>query len=114
FLKRMPRSVLQSNWYYGNNFDLDTMRKERLTYVGAYELLDKAGFDQVPTGSNIGNDVNFVDTVKFCDTHCSPERIKGYMIAPWARTFASHEEKAIDAAAQIADAIKVHRRSVKG
>ena len=23
FLKRMPKSVLQSNWYYGRNFDLN-------------------------------------------------------------------------------------------
>lgn len=113
FLKRMPRSVLQSNWYYGNTFDLDTMRKERRTYVGAYEVLEKAGFDQVPTGSNIGNDVNFGDTVKFCDAVCSPERLKGYMIAPWARTFASHEEKAIEAAEQIAAAIKARGQSLK-
>jgi hypothetical protein len=54
FLKRMPKFVLQSNWYYGEAFD-----PEKDKMVKAYLDLDKAGFDQIPTGSNWSNNVNF-------------------------------------------------------
>jgi hypothetical protein len=105
FLKRMPKSVLQSNWYYGAKFNPAEMG-DRGRHVEAYEWLDKAGFDQVPTGSNFSCDVNFAGTVKFCDEKCDAGRLKGYMMAPWTRTFAIHEEKSMQAIAQMAEVIK--------
>ena len=105
FLNRMPKSVLQSNWYYGEKFNPAEMG-ERSKLVEAYEWLDKAGFDQVPTGSNWRCDTNFADTVKFCDARCRKELLKGYMMAPWTRTFAIHEAKAQEAIAQMAAVIK--------
>ena len=41
----MPKSVLQSNWYYGAEFS------EKIGYVKAYLDLEEYGYDQVPTGS---------------------------------------------------------------
>ena len=74
FLSRMPKSVLQSNWYYSSSFDFDELKargKEKyITYVKAYEDLDKAGFDQVPTGSNWSHDDNFAGTVAHCRKVC--------------------------------------------
>ena len=105
FLKRMPKSVLQSNWYYGKAFDPAKMG-DRAFRVTTYDLLDQAGFEQVPTGSNFSCDENFAGTVKYCDAHCRPELLKGYMMAPWTRTFAIHEEKSMQAIAQMAEAIK--------
>jgi hypothetical protein len=106
FLKRMPKSVLQSNWYYGAGFN--TVRKDGKPnhYVAAYEWLDKAGFEQVPTGSNWSCDVNFSGTIKFCDENCDKKLIKGYMMAPWTRTFKIHEEKSLQAIDQLGAAIK--------
>ncbi len=104
FLNRMPKSVLQSNWYYGAEFD--TSKMKNAYRVDTYDVLDKAGFDQVPTGSNFSCDTNFAGTVKYCDAHCNPERLKGYMMAPWTRTFAIHEEKSNEAIAQMAEVIK--------
>ena len=106
FMKRMPKSVLQSNWYYGAEFDVSKLKESRRPYVEAYEWLDKAGFDQVPTGSNWSCDTNFADTVKFCDAKCQKDLIKGYMMAPWTRTFAIHEEKSMQAIAQMGDVIR--------
>ena len=106
FMKRMPKSVLQSNWYYGADFDVSKMKEGRRPYVQTYEDLDKAGFDQVPTGSNWSCDSNFGDTIKFCDSKCSKDLIKGYMMAPWTRTFAIHEAKSLEAIALMAAAIK--------
>ena len=105
FLNRMPKSVLQSNWYYGAKFNPAEMG-DRGKYVAAYEWLDKAGFEQVPTGSNFSCDTNFAGTVKFCDEKCHKELLKGYMMAPWTRTFAIHEEKSNEAIAQMAEVIK--------
>ena len=104
FLNRMPKSVLQSNWYYGPEFD--TSKMKNAYRVDTYDVLDKAGFDQVPTGSNFSCDTNFAGTVKYCDVHCSKDKLKGYMMAPWTRTFAIHEEKSMEAVAQMAEAIK--------
>ena len=104
FLNRMPKSVLQSNWYYGAEFDTSKMKNP--SRVDTYDVLDKAGFDQVPTGSNFSCDTNFAGTVKDCDAHCRPEFLKGYMMAPWTRTFAIHEAKSHEAIAQMAEVIK--------
>ena len=106
FISRMPKSVLQSNWYYGASFNNVRKDGKPNAYVAAYEWLDKAGFDQIPTGSNWACDVNFEGTVKFCDKVCDKKLLKGYMMAPWTRTFAIHEEKSMQAVAQMDAVIK--------
>jgi len=109
FIKRMPRGVLQSNWYYGAEFDVANMKESCRHYVQMYEDLDKAGFDQVPTGSNWSCDTNFDGLVKFCDAHCSKERIKGYMMAPWLATLEKYEAKTLEAVEQMSAAIKARK-----
>jgi len=104
FLKRMPKSVLQSNWYYGKSFDVAKLGGSS-AYVEAYDWLDKAGFDQVPTGSNFSCDTNFAGTVAYCDAHCDAHRLKGYMMAPWTRTFRIHHDKSAAAVDQLAAVI---------
>jgi len=106
FMKRMPKSVLQSNWYYDAEFDISKLKESGRTYLQTYEELDKAGFEQVPTGSNWSCDTNFAGLVRFCDAKCHPSLLKGYMMAPWTRTFAIHEEKSMQAIAQMADVIR--------
>jgi len=101
FLKRMPKSVLQSNWYYGSSFE-PTKQKE----VQAYVDLDKAGFDQVPTGSNWSNDVNFGETVKFCKKNLHPGNLKGFLMAPWFFTLKAWENKNLQAIAQVETALR--------
>lgn len=100
FLNRMPKSVLQSNWYYGASFDAAKQK-----YVQAYIDLDKAGFDQVPTGSNWSSDVNFKGTVEFCKKNLASERLKGYLMAPWFFTLPEWKEKNLQAIAQVAEVI---------
>lgn len=104
FLEKMPKSVLQSNWYYGTDFhkypDKFT-EKEEFTKkrIKTYIELDKAGFDQVPTGSNWSLAENFGQTVDFCKKHTSPERLKGFMQTPWVGTlevFRKQHMEAID------------------
>ena len=110
FYKRMPKSVMQSNWYYGRDFDIEKMKaagnEQRAAYVKAYEDLDKAGFDQVPAGSNWSCDENFAGTVKYCRKVCSPGRLKGFMMAPWFFTLPEWEKKNLEAINLVGDVIK--------
>lgn len=100
FLARMPKSVLQSNWYYSMEFDFAPENKSsNRTYVETFDVLDKAGFDQVPTGSNWSNDQNFPKLVEYCQKVISPERLKGFMQTGWhhtERTSLEHMTRAIE------------------
>ena len=96
----MPKSVLQSNWYYGASFEAAKQK-----HVQAYIDLDKAGFDQVPTGSNWSTDLNFKGTVDFCKKNLAPERLKGFLMAPWFFTLPEWKEKNLQAIAQVAEVI---------
>jgi hypothetical protein len=97
FFKNMDKNVLQSNWYYGDKFNKD------VKYVKAYHDLDEKGYDQVPTGSNWSNDVNFEKTVEYCSKAITEERLKGFLMAPWKPTLEEcrdHHMAAIDQVAR--------------
>ena len=93
FLKRMPKSVMQSNWYYRQWFDLETIPKERRVHLESFLTLDKAGFDQIPCGSNWACDENIAGVVRFCRKHIAPERLKGFLMTTWGATMPSCEAK---------------------
>ena len=100
FVARMPRNVLQSNWYYGETFD---DRKE----VKAYDLLEEARFDQIPTFSNWETQQNVYNTVRYCRDKIAPERMKGFIHAPWRPTLTEVRERHVDAIDNIAQARKL-------
>ena len=97
FYERCPKSVLMSNWYYDEcygGFELaenKTWDNKRLK--GFYDL-EKAGFEQVPCGTNwagwkraklkVGADDVMRKLVKLCRRDISPKNLKGFMMAPWA------------------------------
>ncbi len=92
FCRRMPKTVLQSNWYYLGDFD---PAKSSLLYpmVHAYDWLEEAGYDQVPCVSNVGywhlqtyNNPKL--TIDYCRTvaKVAPLRFKGLLAAPWQLT----------------------------
>ena len=98
FIEKMPKSVLQSNWYYGEEFEDDA------TYVNAYLVLEEHGYDQVPTGSNWSNPVNFGKTVAYCGERIKPPRLKGFLQAPWHPTLEECRDHHLAAIQQIAHA----------
>lgn len=99
FWKRMPKSVLQSNWYYGDSFS------RKLHYVKAYLDLEAHGYDQVPTGSNWRWDFNFERTVRYGLRNIAPKRLKGFMQCSWRPTLPDYRQHHLDAVAQAAKAI---------
>jgi hypothetical protein len=104
FWEKMPHSVLQSNWYYGGAFGPDV--KE----VRAYLDLDTNGFDQIPTLSNWTTPDNIPGTVRFCREHLSPERLKGFLLAPWRPTLEACRDRHLDALDRFAEVIAEVKR----
>ena len=109
FYRRMPRSVLQSNWYYGVNFtgkdeppDMKDAEKRRLEY---YEDFARAGFGQVPCGSNWYHDGNFPALARFCREHIPASSLRGMLMAPWFKTLPENRAKLLSSAREMAQAI---------
>jgi len=93
FLSRMPKSVMQSNWYYRQWFDFETIPKERRVHLESFLTLEKAGFDQIPCGSNWACEENIAGLVRFCRKNIAPERLRGFLMTTWGPTLPSCEAK---------------------
>ena len=109
FFSRMPKSVMQSNWHYDGEFDFAKISKSRAARIRMYEDFDKAGFDQIPTGSNWSCDTNFASTVKYCRSVCSPEHLKGFLMTTWHFTLPQWQNKNLEAIDQVGAAIAAHQ-----
>lgn len=103
YAQRTNKRALQTNWYYWKDVKTvepevleETEKNMKLSNYGpgqnhAAELrgfltLDKAGFDQIPCGSNWNNPHNMMDIAEFSFKHISPERLKGFLTMTWAPT----------------------------
>jgi len=85
FLSKMPKSVLQSNWYYKRDVFNPTSEKDILR-MRCFDILDEHGFDQVPTGSNYREFPNMKLLGEYSVEHIAEERLLGLMQAPWYPT----------------------------
>ena len=86
FIEKMPKSVLQSNWYY-NVFKEWPTDHWHYKAINAYELLDKHGYEQMPCSSfTEGISANIYQTLAHCQKVIAPERLAGYLVAPWLHT----------------------------
>jgi hypothetical protein len=100
FKEKMPKSIVQSNWYYHKSFS------KKLKAVSSYIELENQGFDQVPTGSNYSTPENFAKTVAFCKKHISPEHLLGFMQTTWKPTMNEWRAIHIDAVDQVGRVIE--------
>jgi len=107
FLKQMPKSVLQSNWYYGETFP------DAKGYVRWYDELDQHGYDQVPTGSNWSSPKNFGLLVEYCQKAIAPSRLKGFLQTPWLPTLEEFRQKHFEAIDQVAVAMAACAKETK-
>ena len=87
FVKNMPKSVLQSNWFYGLFADYPAEHPDAKA-IATYELLDKHGFEQVPTCScwHYSGKYNTFQTLAHGKAKLNPDLVKGYLTAPWFNT----------------------------
>ncbi len=100
FYSRMPKAVLQSNWYYGTDFG------PKVNYVKAYRDLAEHGYDQVPTGSNWSSPKNFGLTVDYCRKNIPAERLFGFFQTIWHPTLEECRERHEQGIDQVAAAMQ--------
>jgi hypothetical protein len=109
FYARMPRTVVQSNWYYEPDFaerkvaDAPEAYEYRRAFL-AYDDMDAAGFEQVPTGSNWSHPDNFGALAAYCREHIAPERLLGFLQTPWKPTLPECRAHHLAAIEQVARA----------
>lgn len=99
FYKKMPKTVLQSNWYYDVKFD------SSVRAVHAYHELAEKGYDQVPTGSNWSSPENFGKTVDYLRKNLPAEHLLGFMQTPWKPTLEACRQRHMEAIEQVQRAI---------
>lgn len=104
FLAKMPKSVVQSNWYYNREFAGPDLTPALSNMLTAFDALDRAGFDQVPTGSNWAYRENMESLTAYCMEHVSDEHLLGFMQTPWVLTLEANEDRMNEAADAFADA----------
>lgn len=86
FFRKMPKDVLQQNWYYSANFADDKTSEAEKLRLALFEKLDAAGYDQVPTGSIFSKYENMEGLVRYCTERISSDRLLGFMQSAWERT----------------------------
>ncbi|MDO5307977.1 MAG: Tat pathway signal protein [Planctomycetia bacterium] len=79
FIEWAPKNVVMSNWYYDMEFNPEECR-----YVQTYFDYDKAGFDQIPAGSNWANEGNFEALVEYCKANLNHDRLLGFLQTSWS------------------------------
>jgi len=104
FLKKMPKHVLQSNWYYGRIHD--HLNADDRLYLNAFRTLSEHGYKQVPTGSNWSTADNFEPLAAWCAENIAPESLAGFMNTAWMPTVAKRKHRHYDAVDQLAEARK--------
>ena len=109
FKKMVPKSVLVHNWYYAERFDPANFPKGNFNPIGyyTYKTLDDAGYDQCPTGSNWCGPRNMAMTVKHCLKTIAPERLKGFMTAPWKRTLPENRGRILCSISELISALEM-------
>ena len=100
FYRKMPKSVVQSDWYYDAKFDPADNRAK------AFRELDQHGYDQIPTGSNYYNSTNFELLAAECRRSLGAERLLGFLQTPWKATLEKHRQRHMEAIEQVARAIQ--------
>lgn len=111
FFKNMPKSVVQSNWYYGEKFDVfkgdskansipmkshDPQAAAKLRDANraySYIELEEHGYDQIPTGSfHDNNTLSIGNTVKFCEEYVDDKRLLGFLQTFWKPTIEDYRD----------------------
>ncbi len=83
FIRRMPKSVLQSNGWY-NRFKKLPDGKYSAIQCDIYKHLDEAGYKQILTSSCIeGYSMSSYETMEMAKNEMNDDNILGFMTAPW-------------------------------
>ena len=113
FKKNMPKSILQSNWFYSTFQDWPKGHRYR-TAIETYDILNELGYDQVPTGSTWSRHHNLYQTVAYGKNRLDPSLLKGFMAAPWVFTTSVDRYTLLDDAERLYDArVRLYPETLK-
>ena len=116
FLEHMPKRVMQSNWHYFfmqnmvRNEDEIQKRDWPESWAGplGFLELDEAGYDDILCASNYRQPKNLEVLVRFAKTHLDRAHVKGFLMAPWARSYGEpHRTKILEACDLVEKAIGI-------
>jgi len=116
FIRKMPRSVLQSNWYYGTAFSEseftakgETLEEMRV-YPESFKILSQHGYDQIPCGSNWQYAENFTKLAGFCANAIKEKKtLSGFLMAPWAATTKAFRGYHIEALEKVRETKEIYQ-----
>ena len=112
FVQKCPKSMVQCVWYYFNQYGDDIEEKYRIRIM-PIDVLEKAGFDQLPTGS-IEYDFDCMPKlVDYCTDHISKEHLLGFMQTTWAPIMDQWKYMLDKGNAATMDGIKVYEEKNK-
>ena len=86
FFAKMPKDVVQNNWYYGAEFDPAKLSDSGKAHLTFFDKLSERGYDQMPTGSVWSKVENFEGLVRYTADHIDPAHLLGFMQSAWERT----------------------------
>ena len=105
FVKNMPKSVVQSPWWYTGD-----LNDQKYTPTRALVELAQLDYDVVPCSSNCYSYKDAMSAVvKFCDERFDPKHVLGYQMAPWLEMNTVLERRWNAAADDLAAAIRQHK-----
>ena len=103
FFSRMPKTVMQSNWYYDEEFNPEW------DMVRQYIDLEKHGYDQILTGSyHYENPKSIGNTVAFAEQYIGKQHLKGFLQTWWKPTVEENRERILRAVSLIGEARKAY------
>jgi len=125
YVKRMPKDVVQFHWYYWNFWEnkpgtYKNLNDEKFNYapekyeyfkrfLKCYSAFEKAGFDQIPTGSCWNCDENMENLAEYARHVISPEHLLGFMQTAWKPTVAAEKDFQLHAIDLIGEAKRSYR-----
>ena len=108
FVRRMPKSILQSNWRYERILLPDATGRYPSVGYQTYLDLNRLGYDQVPTASTWAFHGNIEQTVRLAlDEGFDREHLLGFMAAPWQFTIEENLYTLMDDAYRLGRARRV-------
>lgn len=113
FLENMPKSVIQGNWYYGEEFKLTPLNGSDNSAVKAYLELEANHYDQIPTASyHAENEKSILNTVQFCKSHIDNSRLLGFLQTFWKPTIEEYRERILKGIALAGEAKRSYEMQV--
>lgn len=108
YAKKMPKSVVQSPWWYTGSMDPNSKDSWNKPAKALYALA-RLGYDTVPCSSNCYSEPHAMKrVVELCDKIYKQEHLLGYQMAPWLEMNKVFAKRWAGAAADLKEAIASH------